>query len=94
MAKTYGARDLNEQQQKAIMEGRKQGRTHKELAQQFGISKSTVTKLLKRWKIQKGCIKKKKPDDLVALLMLSIATSSVSRGAIHVLRRRTLQRKY
>ena len=60
MAKTCGARDLNEQQQKAIIEGGKQGRTHKELVQQFGISKSTVTKLLKRWKVQGGCIKKKK----------------------------------
>jgi len=27
MVKTHGARDINEQQQKAIIEGRKQGRT-------------------------------------------------------------------
>lgn len=60
MAKTRGARDIDERQQKAIIEGRKQGRTHKELAQQFSISISTVTKFLKRWKIQGGYVKKKK----------------------------------
>lgn len=60
MAKTCGVRDLNKQQQKAIIEGRKQGRTHKKLAQQFGISKSAVTKLLKRWKVQGGYVEKKK----------------------------------
>jgi len=60
MAKTRGARDINEQQQKAIIEGRKQGRTHEQLAQQFSVSKSTITKFLKRWKIQGGYVKKKK----------------------------------
>jgi len=59
MAKTR-ARDINEQQQKAIIEGRKQGRTHEQLAQQFGVSKSTITKFLKRWKIQGGYVKKMK----------------------------------
>jgi len=58
MAKTRGARDIDESQQKAIIEDRKQG-MHKELAQQFSISKSALTKLLKRWK--RGYIKKKKP---------------------------------
>jgi len=38
MAKTRGAQDINEQQQKAIIEGRKQGRTHEQLAQQFDVS--------------------------------------------------------
>ena len=37
MAKTRGARDIDERQQNAIIEGRKQGSTHEELAQQFGI---------------------------------------------------------
>lgn len=60
MTKTRGARDIDERQQKAIIEGRKQGRTHEELAQQFVISKSAVTKLLKRWKAQGGYVKKKK----------------------------------
>jgi len=59
MVKTRGTRDINEQQQKAIVEGRK-GRTHKQLAQQFGVSKSMITKFLKYWKIQGGYVKKKK----------------------------------
>ncbi|EFN78966.1 hypothetical protein EAI_01127, partial [Harpegnathos saltator] len=37
---------VNKRQRKAIVKNRKQGRTHKELIQQFGISKSAVTKLL------------------------------------------------
>jgi transposase len=60
MAKTRGARDINEREQKAIIEGRKQGRTHEQLAQQFGISKSAVIKFLKHWKTQGDYIKKKK----------------------------------
>ena len=37
MVKTHGARNIDERQQNAIIEGRKQGSTHEELAQQFGI---------------------------------------------------------
>lgn len=59
MAKTRGVRNVDEWQQKAIVECRKQGRTHEELAQPFGISKSAVTKLLKRLKVQEGSINKK-----------------------------------
>ncbi|XP_011144066.2 uncharacterized protein LOC105185907 [Harpegnathos saltator] len=59
MAKTCGVRNVDERQRKAIVEGRKQGRTHRELAQQCGISKSAVTKLLKRLKVQEGSINKK-----------------------------------
>ena len=62
MAKTRGAQDIDERQQNAIIEGRKQGRTHEELTQQFGISKSTVIKLLKRWKVQRDYVKKKKTE--------------------------------
>lgn len=47
IAKTRDARNLDEQQQEAIIEGW----THKELAQ-IGIFKSAVTKFLKRSKIQ------------------------------------------
>jgi len=64
MAKTRGTRDIDESQQKAIIEGRKQGWMHKKLVQQFGISKSALTRLLKRWKIQGGYIKKKKTGRL------------------------------
>jgi len=91
MAKTRGARDIDESQQKAIIEDRKQG-MHKELAQQFSISKSALTKLLKRWK--RGYIKKKKPGDRVALFLLSITTSSANRAATYVLRHRILPKKY
>lgn len=60
MAKTRGARDISEQQQRAIIEGCKQGRTHEQLARQFGVSKSAITKLLMRWKVQDGYVKKEK----------------------------------
>lgn len=61
MAKTRGARCLDERQQKAIIEGKRQGRTHKELAQQLASLDlaSAVTKFLKRWDIQGGYVKKK-----------------------------------
>lgn len=38
MAKTRGTCSLNENELKAIVKGQKQGRTHDELAKQFGVS--------------------------------------------------------
>lgn len=48
------AKDLTAAQQKAIVRGRDQGRTHEQLAGQFGVSRSCITRFLKRWKVQ-GC---------------------------------------
>lgn len=94
MAKTRGARDINERQQNEIIEDRKQGRAQEELAQQFSISISTVTKFLERWKIQ-VMSRRRKSDDRVVLLLSSIAIFSANLIATHdVSRRRTLLKKY
>lgn len=59
MARSRGAKNLSENEQKAIVEGRRQGRTHFELAEQFHVSRQTISNLLKRWKLQGGYIYKK-----------------------------------
>lgn len=56
MTKTRGSKNLDLNQQKAIVAGYKLGRTHKELSQQFGVSRSAVTKLLKRLKSPRSTI--------------------------------------
>lgn len=43
-----------------------------ELAQQFDIFKSAVTKLLKRWTIQEGYVKKKKIRQLCSMGTTSV----------------------
>lgn len=58
MGRTRGSRDLDERQQKAIINGRRQGYTHEELARQFCVTKSTITKFLKRWSVQEDYVKK------------------------------------
>lgn len=50
MGRTKGASNLSQKQQKAIVEGHKLGRTHMELAEQFKISRCSVTNLLRRWR--------------------------------------------
>ncbi|KIH56133.1 transposase [Ancylostoma duodenale] len=61
MARPKGSRNLSEMEQKAIVEGHHQGRTHRELAEQFKVSRPTLSKFLKRWTLQGGFLHKKSP---------------------------------
>lgn len=55
------AKNLNESVQLAIIEGWRLGRKHAELAAQFNVSRSTITNLIRRWKVNGGYVVKRKP---------------------------------
>ncbi|RCN42745.1 hypothetical protein ANCCAN_11293 [Ancylostoma caninum] len=61
MARPKGSRNLSEMEQKAILEGQHQGRTHREVAEQFKVSRPKISKFLKRWTLQGGFLHKKSP---------------------------------
>ncbi|GBO06025.1 hypothetical protein AVEN_210542-1 [Araneus ventricosus] len=72
-----GIRNLTIQQQKAIVNGRAQGRTLLELGKQFNISESGISKFLKRWVDQGGCRMFLSPDVLVLRLVFPTGASFV-----------------
>ncbi|RCN25782.1 hypothetical protein ANCCAN_28503 [Ancylostoma caninum] len=54
MARPRGAKNLTKLEQRAIVEGYRQGRKHHELASQFHVSTQTISNFLKRWKTNGG----------------------------------------
>ncbi|RCN45331.1 transposase [Ancylostoma caninum] len=80
MARPNGSRNLSEMEQKAIVEGHNQGRTHRELAEQFKVSRPTISKFLKRWTLQGGFLHKKSPG------RPGITDSLMDRNIIHMSR--------
>uniref|UniRef100_A0A8R1HZ05 HTH_Tnp_Tc3_2 domain-containing protein n=1 Tax=Caenorhabditis japonica TaxID=281687 RepID=A0A8R1HZ05_CAEJA len=54
MTKTKGKVNLTNNQRFAIARGREQGRTLRQLAEQFKVDRSTFGKFLKRWRAQNG----------------------------------------
>jgi transposase len=54
-------KNVQENVQYAIIEGCRQGRTHKEVAAQFNVSRPTVTNLIRRWNLNGGYVFKHKP---------------------------------
>lgn len=61
MPRKKGASNLAEAQQRAIVAGHRQGRTHKQLSILFNVSRRTIGCLLKRWRDQGGYVHKKSP---------------------------------
>ncbi|KAK9696205.1 hypothetical protein QE152_g32063 [Popillia japonica] len=60
MGRSRWAANLNIDQQKAIVQGRGQGRIHLKLIQQFNVPEQTITNRLKRWKFRGDYIKIRK----------------------------------
>uniref|UniRef100_A0A8R1ENN4 HTH_Tnp_Tc3_2 domain-containing protein n=1 Tax=Caenorhabditis japonica TaxID=281687 RepID=A0A8R1ENN4_CAEJA len=54
MTQTKGKVNLTTNQRFAIARGREQGRTLRQLAEQFKVDRSTFGKFLKRWRAQNG----------------------------------------
>ncbi|GBM69563.1 hypothetical protein AVEN_219195-1 [Araneus ventricosus] len=73
----HGIRNLTIQQQKAIVNGRAQGRTFLELGKQFNISESGISKFLRRWIDQEGVRKAPKSRRPRSTSRFSTGTSYV-----------------
>uniref|UniRef100_A0A7I5ECG5 Paired domain-containing protein n=1 Tax=Haemonchus contortus TaxID=6289 RepID=A0A7I5ECG5_HAECO len=58
MGRTLGSRSLTEEQLAAIARGSMQGLTHAQLSEQFGVSRSTITKAIGRIKARGGPTKR------------------------------------
>lgn len=50
MGRTKKSTNISQKTRQAIIEGQKLGRTHKELAEQFQVARTTVTNLIRCWR--------------------------------------------
>ncbi|RCN53386.1 transposase [Ancylostoma caninum] len=80
MARPRGAKNLTKLEQRAIVEGHRQGRKHHELASQFHVSRQTISNFLKHWKTNGGREHKKRVG------RPRITTSVIDRNIVRVSR--------